>query len=142
MIVFGTYAIYTYLRNLRKPYTIVSGKIIDFKEHTSNKGYKGFTTSFEYYYQGVTYNAVHNINLAKYCKNSKIQEGIPRIYYTKNVSIVPNTKYKIGDSIEVRVYEDNPENAIINTKVSVILPMVTGIVCAIIGAVVLVISLY
>lgn len=142
MIVFGAYSIYIYLRNLRKPYTIVSGKIIDFKEHTSHKGYKGFTTIFEYYYQGTVYNAAHNINCAKYCKNSKIKEGLPRIYYTKNISIVPSTKYNIGDSIDVRVYENDPENAVINTKASAILSLLIGITCVIIGAVVLVIYFY
>ncbi|MDE6469524.1 MAG: DUF3592 domain-containing protein [Eubacterium sp.] len=135
----GLYMICTYIVNSKKQYIIVHGKIIDFKEHRNQNGNKGFTTVFEYYYQGMTYTAEHNINLAKYMKNSRIEKGTPKIYYTKNISIVPNSKYKIGDSIDVRVYTDNPENAIINTKSSVLLPLITGLISLTIGAVVLIV---
>lgn len=135
-LAFGLYAIYTYFRNKRKNYTIVPGKVVDFKKYTQ-KGYTGFTTVFEYYYNGVTYQCSHNINLAKYCRNSKIESNMPKAYYTKNISIVPNSKYKIGDSIEVRVYKDKPENAVINTKSSLILPLIIGGISGLIGIVVL-----
>ena len=136
-LAFGLYAVYTYFRDERKNYTIVPGKIVAFERHTDRKGYKGFTTFFEYFYNGTVYRCSHNITLAKYCKNSKIDETMPRIYYTKNISIVPNTKYKIGDSVEVRVYEDEPENARIHSASSFRMPFIVGTVSALIGIAVL-----
>lgn len=137
---FGLYAVWIYIKDSRKSYQIVPGKIVDFKAHMGHKGTKGFTTIFEYYYQGVTYTAERNINGAKYSKNSDIVEGTPKIYYTKNRSIVPNSKYKIGDSIEVRVYESEPERAVINTKSDVFLPLIMGGVFILIGVLILTIS--
>lgn len=50
-------------------------------------------------------------------------------------SFTPNCTYKVNDVVELRVYEDKPDKAIVNSKKNLIMPLVSGISSIILGIV-------
>ncbi len=53
------------------------------------------------------------------------------------MEIVPNSKYHVGDIVELRVYVDQPEYALINDRNNILLPLYIGIPLTLLSAVLL-----
>lgn len=70
------------------------------------------TPIFEYQYNNKTFRVAHRIS-----------------------SFTPNCTYKVNDVVELRVYEDKPDKAIVNSKKNLIMPLVSGISSIILGIV-------
>lgn len=79
-----------------------------------HKGYHGvgYIPIIEYSYRNKTYQAEHRVSSSK---------------YGKNMEIVPNSKYHVGDKVELRVYVDEPEHALINDRNNILLPFYIGV---------------
>lgn len=116
-----------YYRDEKRKYDIIYGKIIQNKEsETFYKGKKsiGYIPVIEYRYNGKTY-----------CRNHRVESS----KYGKGMKIVPNSKYRIGDEVEIRVYVDEPEYALINDVNNIRLPLYVGIPLTIIGVLITII---
>lgn len=75
--------------------------------------------------EGFTYTPIF-----EYQYNNKIFRVEHRIS-----SFTPNCTYKVDDVVELRVYEDKPDKAIVNSKKNLIMPLVSGISSIILGIV-------
>lgn len=117
LICLGFFSLKNYYDDQRKEYAIVCGRVIRMdKKHNYNYSSKmsttGFVPVFEYIWNGKVYQKEHRIESSK---------------YGKGMEIVPASKYKEGDSVELRVYLDNPEYAIVNDEKNIKLPLYFGI---------------
>ena len=123
-IVIGLGALYRFIYERLKPYTVEDGSIVEFRRtvthHTRGPAYYGFVPIFEFTYEGKTYQVEHRMSGGK---------------YGKDMEIVPRSKYHIGDKVKVRVYADKPENAIIESKGNLRMPIIAGAICLIVGSV-------
>lgn len=103
----------TFSKEKAKKYALVQGKVI---EVIKSVGVNGtgvtYTPVFEYQYNNKTYRVEHRIS-----------------------SPTPNFTYKVNDIVELRVYEDKPDKAIVNSKKNLIMPLVSGIISIILGIV-------
>ncbi len=111
----GISSLLAYYRDNKREYVLITGKVVRYDEnqHYRNKNYwVGYIPIIEYSYQNKVYQKEHRVSSAK---------------YGKNMEIVPNSKYNIGDEVELRVYVDNPEHALINDKNNILLPLYIGI---------------
>lgn len=121
--VFGIMLLRQYYRDEKCPYDIVYGKIVDSqvsKAYYKGKHSIGYVPVIEYEYNGKTYRRNHRIESSK---------------YGKNMEIIPASKYRIGDEVELRVYIDKPEYALINDKGNIRLPLYVGIPVLLIGVI-------
>lgn len=115
LVIFGICFLITFRKEKVKRHILVQGKVI---EVTKSLGVgvrtKGFTYTpiFEYQYNNKTFRVEHRIS-----------------------SFTPNCTYKVDDVVELRVYEDKPDKAIVNSKKNLILPLVSGISSIILGIV-------
>ena len=75
--------------------------------------------------EGFTYTPIF-----EYQYNNKIFRVEHRIS-----SFTPNCTYKVNDVVELRVYEDKPDKAIVNSKKNLMMPLVSGISSIILGIV-------
>lgn len=110
-----------YFRNQHREYYIVSGKIVSFKEEITRGRNGDFTTFypvFEYYYNGKIYQNVHTAGMAK------VEKGF----------ILPDdSKYKIGQEVDIRVYANDPTESILDGTVKNLLWL--GIFWIILGSI-------
>lgn len=138
ILVFSFQCFRIYIKQNRRKHEIVTGKVISFERHqrhSRNMGnVKGFTMFYEFYYNGQTYRDNHNINISKYTRDLTIE---PYIEHSKNIHIVPRSKYKIGDSVDVRIYDGDPKTSIIDDKKALVAPLITGIVTLLVGVAIL-----
>ena len=135
LLLFGAVALYIglggvrqYLQNRKRDYTLVYGKIIDQQKetHTSRgKTFVEFTPIFEYYFNGQTYQGKHIISSSK---------------YNKGLEIVPASKYEVGTEVELRVFLDDPSQAVINAEGNVKFPLVTGVIATCVGVALICVS--
>lgn len=125
LLYIGFFSLKNYYDDQRKEYAIVCGKVIRMdKKHNYNHSSKmsttGFVPVFEYTWNGKVYQKEHRIESSK---------------YGKGMEIVPASKYKEGDTVELRVYLDNPEYAIVNDEKNIKMPLYLGIPVTILGVV-------
>lgn len=126
MLIFGVALLYFGIRGLiqffneSRNYTITTAVIVDCVRHSSNNnGYISYTPVFEYTYNGKTYQEEHRVSSAK---------------YSKGMGVVPASKYNVGDTVEVRVYEKGDKvRAIIHDEGNIKMPLVIGILFTIAG---------
>lgn len=121
----GIASLICYYKDEKNEYVLVTGKVVGMDQNRSyDDGLTtiGYTPVIEYYYHGRTYRVRHRVSSSKYGKNMKI---------------VPNSKYHIGDPVELRVYVKNPEHALINDRNNILLPLYIGIPLTLLGAVLL-----
>lgn len=119
-----------FLKNRKREYALVYGKMIDQQKetHTSRgKIFVGFTPIFEYYFNGQTYRGKHIISSSK---------------YSKGLEIVPASKYEVGTEVELRVFLDNPSEAVINTESNVKFSLVMGAMATVVGVVLVGTAIY
>lgn len=120
----------TYMFNRKLDYVIVHGKVVEY-EKAMKKDRKGtnivYTPIFEYYYDGQTRRAKHIISSSK---------------FNKKLEVVPGTKYEVGDEVELRVYIDAPDYAVVNTNSSVKFSLYMGAVAALAGLLMLAEGIY
>ena len=113
LVIFGICFLVTFRKEKAKKYALVQGKVI---EVIKSVGVNGtgvtYTPVFEYQYNNKTYRVEHRIS-----------------------SPTPNFTYKVNDIVELRVYEDKPDKAIVNSKKNLIMPLVSGISSIILGIV-------
>ena len=57
------------------------------------------------------------------------------------MEIIPASKYRIGDKVELRVYIDKPEYALINDAGNIRLPLYVGIPVLLIGVITVIFSI-
>lgn len=136
LLIFGAVALYIglsgvrqHLRNRNREYTLVYGKIIDQQRemHTSRgKTFVEFTPIFEYFFNGRTYQGKHIISSSK---------------YGKGLELVPASKYEVGTEVELRVFLDDPSEAVINTESNVKFPLVMGVIATCVGVALICVSL-
>lgn len=137
LLLFGAVALYIglsgirqFLKNRNREYALVYGNIIDQQKetHTSRgKTFVEFTPIFEYYFNGQTYQGKHIISSSK---------------YSKGLEIVPASKYEVGTEVELRVFLDNPSEAVINTESNVKFPLVMGAMATVVGVVLVGTAIY
>lgn len=130
-IVVSIYSIVKYHKDKNRKYQIIIGKVIRFnklrtKKANSNIKYISFAPEFEFDFNGQTYLVEHLVGSVK---NKNFTE------------MVPNSKYNIGDPVELRVYIDNPNDAVENNMHIIRLPLYIGILFSFIGVLILVINL-
>lgn len=118
----GISSLITYYKDEKREYDLIIGKVVRIDE--SNKGHHsiGYVPVIEYYYRNKVYQVNHRISSSK---------------YGKNMEIVPGSKYHIGDEVELRVYVDKPEYAIVNDKNNIRLPLYIGVPLVLLSAVLL-----
>lgn len=137
-IVFGAVCLYFGIRALKqyfnetKNYTATTGTIIRYDKEISHKhnhaDYVGYTPIFEYKYNGQMYQQEHRVTSSK---------------YSKGMEIVPASKYSVGDTVKVRVYDDGKKvYAVIDDKNNISMPLKAGTAFTISGAVLLALGLY
>lgn len=114
-----------YYKDEKREYDLIIGKVVRIDEskfyHKGHHGI-GYAPVIEYYYRNKVYQVNHRISSSK---------------YGKNMEIVPNSKYHIGDEVELRVYVDKPEYAIVNDKNNIRLPLYVGVPLVLLSAVLL-----
>lgn len=135
LLLFGAVALYIgltgvrqHLRNRNREYALVYGKIIDQQKetHTSRgKTFVEFTPIFEYFFNGRIYRGKHIISSSK---------------YSKGLEIVPASKYEVGTEVELRVFLDDPSQAVINSEGNVKFPLVMGVIATCAGAALICVS--
>lgn len=107
LLYIGVRSLIQYVQENKRSYTLTTATIVSYEEeinrHGSNRGtYIGYTPIFEYTYTGKTYLEEHRVTSSK---------------YGKDMSIVPASKYEIGDTVDVRVYDKNGKiYAVINDE--------------------------
>ena len=123
LLYFGIRGLIQYFKESRN-YTTTTATIIRYStdvNHSHNNGaaYTSYTPIFEYKYNGRLYQEEHRVSSAK---------------YGKGMSIVPASKYSIGDTVEVRVYDNGEKvRAVINDKNNIKMPLYVGIMFTIAG---------
>jgi len=120
----GICFLYDYLKNDLQKYVIVLGKIVGFHKELDDGG-TSFSPIFEYEYEGTVYQKRHRFSSAK---------------FDRNRSVVPSGKYNIGDEISVRVFTNRPEDAIINDRSNLNMPLICGLICLFLGLVFSIVS--
>lgn len=113
----------SYYKDEKKEYVLVVGKVVrSDKNRFYHKEYHGvgYIPVIEYCYKNKVYQVNHRVSSSK---------------YGKNMEIVPNSKYHIGDKVELRVYVDEPEHALINDRKNILLPLYIGIPLTLLSAV-------
>lgn len=126
----GYKGIKTYQFNRKLDYVIVHGKVVELEKSTQKRGKKTsvtYTPIFEYYYNGQTRRARHIISSSR---------------LNKKLEVVPGTKYEVGDEVELRVYIDTPDYAVVNTNSSVKFSLYMGAVAALAGLLMLAEGIY
>lgn len=117
LIIFGICFTVNFFKEHTKEYIIAQGKIADVQKTSSpTPRYYGYTSVIEYRYNGKTYQTNHRITTAK-------------------------PKYKVNDIVEIRIYKDKPDKALINSKINLYAPIVIGVPLAVIGIFTVVISI-
>lgn len=122
-IVLGILMLRVYFRESTKAYSLVQGRIIEVPKHPGpyfgprSYGRYTHTPVIEYQYGGRTYTTEHRISAP-----------------------TPGLTYKVGDLVELRVYEDKPDKAIVNSRRNILLPLICGAGLCALGAVLLVVS--
>lgn len=112
----GIAGIYIYFRDERREYTIVTGQVIDMEKNTeTHNGHMhiNYSPVIEYTFEGETFVTLHRVSSSK---------------YGKGMEIVPASKYKVGDFVDLRVYAENPEYALVRDKNNLLMPLYTGLV--------------
>ena len=120
----------TYLFNRRLDYVIVHGKVAELEKSIEKRGKKTsitYTPIFEYYYKGQIRRSKHIISSSR---------------FNRNREIVPGSKYEVGDEVELRVYEDSPDYAVVNTNANVKFSLYMGAITAIAGLLMLAAGIY
>ncbi len=118
-----------YYKDEKKEYVLVVGKVVrSDRSRLYHKGYHGigYIPVIEYNYKNKIYEVNHRVSSSK---------------YGKNMEIVPNSKYHIGDKVELRVYVDNPEHALINDRNNILLPLYIGIPLILLSVVLLCVAI-
>lgn len=119
LIIFGICFILTFINEKYKEHFIIKGRIIEIiKSNSPNPKYYGYTPIIEYQYDNKTYQVEHRITTAN-----------------------KNHKYKVNDIVELRVYKDKPDKALINSKVNLLLPFIIGLPLIIVGSLMLIMSI-
>ena len=137
LLLFGIVALYigfkglkSYSFNRKLDYIIVRGKVAEY-EKSMKKGRRGtnivYTPIFEYYYDGQTRRARHIISSSK---------------FNKKLEVVPGSKFEVGEEVELRVYVDAPDYAVVNTNSSVKFSLYMGTVAALAGLLMLAEGIY
>ncbi len=132
LLFIGIMCLVNYRRDQKREYVIVCGRVVG---QETRRRYRrgmhtvGFTPVFEYTYGGRVYRCGHRVESSKYGKGMKI---------------VPASRYKEGDTVELRVYTDDPAYALVNDKNNIRLPLYMGVPltvlgCALLGTAVLLI---
>ena len=117
----GIFSLKRYHDDQKKDYVIVPGIVVRLdKTQKCHRGFSsiGFVPVFEYTYRGTVYQKEHRVQSSK---------------YGKGMGLVPASKYRPGDSVELRVYTDHPEYAIINESKNIKSPLYLGIPLTISG---------
>lgn len=128
----GIRALIQYYNENKRPYTLTTATIVDFSKNihrnpNSDGPYVGYTPIFEYTYNGKTYQEEHRVSSSKYSKGMKI---------------VPASKYKTGDTVEVRVYDNGKKiYAVIDDKNNLKMPLYAGLPLTIIGFILLAVGI-
>ena len=120
----------TYLFNRKLDYVIVPGKVVEHEKSTEKRGKKTsitYTPIFEYYYNGQTRRARHIISSSR---------------FNKKLEVVPGSKYEVGDEVELRVYVNAPDYAVVNTNSSVKFSLYLGVVATLGGILMLAEGIY
>lgn len=130
LLIFGAAALYIgltgvrqHFRDKKREYRLVYGKIIDQQRETRTsrgKSFVSFSPVFQYNFNGQTYQGNHIFSSAK---------------YGKGLELSPASKYEIGTEVELRVFLDDPSQAVINTEGSVKFPLTAGVAATCIGIV-------
>lgn len=126
----GIALLINYYKDEKKEYLLVVGQVVrSDKSRSYHKGYHGigYIPVIEYTYKDKIYEVNHRVSSSK---------------YGKNMEIVPNSKYHIGDKVELRVYVDNPEHALINDRNNILLPLYIGIPLTLLSAVLLCVAIF
>jgi len=129
LLYIGIMSLRNYYQDQKKEYVVTLGKVVEQKErqhYRRGMSTTGFVPVFEYTYNGKVYQKEHRVESSKYGKGMKI---------------VPASKYKEGDSVELRVYIDNPEYAIVNDEKNIKLPLYLGVPLTILGGALLVVAI-
>ena len=122
-ILLGIWMLRVYFKESKKEYTLVQGRIMEVPKHPGpyfgprSYGRYTHTPSIEYQYGGLTYTTEHRISAP-----------------------TPELTYKVNDLVELRVYEDKPDKAIVNSRRNILLPLICGIGLCLLGAVLLIVS--
>ena len=120
----------TYLFNRKLDYVIVRGKVVEY-EKSIKKRRKGtsivYTPIFEYYYDGQIRRAKHIISSSK---------------FNKKLEVVPGSKFEVGDEVELRVYVNAPDYAVVNTNSSVKFSLYMGAIATLAGLLMLAEGVY
>lgn len=117
----GIFSLKRYHDDQKKDYVIVPGIVVRLdKTQRCHRGFSstGFVPVFEYTYNGTVYQKEHRVQSSK---------------YGKGMNIVPASKYRPGDAVELRVYTNCPEYAIINEAKNIKSPLYLGIPLTISG---------
>ena len=120
----GIVWLWLYFRDERREYILLYGRVIRYdlkKKITAERFIKrSYVPVFEYEYAGKTYQKRHRISSFRYGKGMKPE---------------PNFKYKIGDTVELRVYKEAPDYALLNDTHNIRLPLYVGIPLIFAGAI-------
>jgi len=125
----GITSLINYYRDEKKEYVLAVGKVVrSDKSQFYHKGHHniGYIPVIEYSYKNKVYQVDHRVSSSK---------------YGKNMEIVPNSKYHIGDKVELRVYVDKPEHALINDRHNILLPLYIGIPLTLLSVVLLCVAI-
>lgn len=120
----------TYLFNRKLDYVIVQGKVVELEKSTQKRGKKTsitYTPIFEYYYNGQTRRARHIISSSR---------------FNKKLEVVPGSKYEVDDEVELRVYVEAPDYAVVNNNSSVKFSLYLGAVATLAGLLMLAEGIY
>lgn len=133
MLYIGIRALIQYVHETKHSYVTTTATIVESKKSMhhnahSHAGYIGYTPVFEYTYNGRTYREEHRVTSSK---------------YNKDMDIVPASKYKIGDTVEVRVYDKNGKvYAVINDEKNIKSTLYIGLPLTIIGGIFVAVGIY
>lgn len=125
----GVISLRNYYNDQKKEYVILWGKVVEQKKsqrYHKGKTSIGYVPVFEYKYNGKVYQTEHRVQSSK---------------YGKGMEIVPASKYREGDTVELRVYIDKPEYAIVNDEKNIKLPLYLGIPLTLLGIGIFVIAI-
>ena len=127
---FGIRGLMQYLKE-NKNYITTTATIVRYEKSHNYRNHMNttsYTPIFEYKYNGRVYEEEHRVSSAK---------------YGKGMSIVPASKYNIGDTVQIRVYDDGKTvYAAIDDKNNIKMPLYIGIVFTILGAVLIGMGIY
>ncbi|MDE5984296.1 MAG: DUF3592 domain-containing protein [Eubacterium sp.] len=132
MLGFGIRALVQYFKENRN-YTITTAAIVRYEReldhnHHNHVDYVSYTPIFEYTYNGKTYQEEHRVSSAG---------------YGKGLSIVPASKYSIGDIVDVRVYDNGKKvYAVIDDENNIKMPFRMGLILTVAGVVFIAAAVY